>query len=93
MLDSILAQDRKTPAKIMAEFDRLNDFHVATVTCGSLSPADIEHLVRMHGETFPTFPYDFRKKLGIMLRNPGTYLMVVVRSLLNERIYAFSNLE
>ena len=93
MLDSILAQDRKTPAKIMAEFDRLNDFHVATVTCGSLSPADIEHLVSMHGETFPTFPYDFRKKLGIMLRNPGTYLMVVVRSLLNERIYAFSNLE
>jgi len=93
MLDGILAQDRKTPAKIMAEFDRLNDFRVETVTSGSLSPADIERLVSMHGETFPTFPYDFRKKLGIMLRNPGTYLMVVVRSLLNERICAFSNLE
>jgi hypothetical protein len=93
MLDGILGQARKAPVKIMAEFDRLNDFHVETVASSSLSPADIERLVSMHVETFPTFPYDFRKKLGIMLRNPGTYPMAVVRSLLNERIYAFSNLE
>ena len=93
LLDDILAQDRKAPAKIMAEFDRLNDFRVETVAPDDLSPADVERLVCMHNETFPTFPYDFRKKLEIMLRNPGTYLMAIVRSLLNEQIYAFSNLE
>jgi hypothetical protein len=93
LLDGILAQDRKAPAKIVSEFDHLNDFHVETVASDSLSPADIERLVSMHGETFPTFPYDFRKKLGIMRRNPGIYLMVVVRSLLDGQVYAFSNLE
>ena len=93
ILDEILARDRKTPAKIVAEFDRLNDFRVETVTAVSLSPEDIERLVCMHSETFSTFPYDFSKKLGIMLRNPGTYLMAIVRSLLNKQIYAFSNLE
>ena len=93
LLDNILARDRKAPAKIVAEFESLNDFRVETVTPHCLSPADIERLVCMHSETFPTFPYNFRKKLGIMLRNPGTYLMVIVRSLLNKQIYAFSNLE
>lgn len=93
ILDDILAQDRKAPARIVAEFDRLNDFRVATVAPDSLSPADIERLICIHSETFPTFPYDFRKKLGIMVRNPRTYLMVIVRSLLNKKVYAFSNLE
>jgi len=93
LLDNILARDRKAPAKIVAEFESLNDFRVETVAPHCLSPADIERLVCMHSETFPTFPYNFRKKLGIMLRNPGTYLMVIVRSLLNKQIYAFSNLE
>lgn len=93
MLDKILAQDQKSPAKIMAEFDRLNNFRVETVAPGNLSPADIERLVCVHSEAFPTFPYDFRKKLGIMQRNPRTYLMVIVRSLINEQVYAFSNLE
>lgn len=85
MLDNILAQDRKSPARIMAEFERLNDFRVEMVAPASLSPADIEGLVCLHAATFPTFPYDFRKKLGIMLGNPGTYPMIIVRSLLNSR--------
>jgi hypothetical protein len=93
VLENILARDRKAPAKIFTEFDRLNDFRVETVAADNLSKADIESLVCMHRETFPTFPYRFRKKLGIMLRNTGTYLMVVVRSRLNEQICAFSNLE
>lgn len=93
LLDQILAQECKTPGRIMAEFDRLHDFRIEVVTSHSLNPADIERLVCLHSETFPTFPYNFRKKLEIMRRNPATYLMVIVRSLLNEKIYAFSNLE
>lgn len=93
LLDEVLAQDRKAPAKIVADFDDLNEFCVAVVAPDSLSPADIERLIWLHSETFPTFPYNFRKKLKIMLHNPATYLMVIVRSLLNEKIYAFSNLE
>ncbi len=93
LLQNILSQDRKIPMTIMAEFNRLKNFSVQTVVPERLSSVDFERLVVMHSEAFPTFPYDFRKKLGIMLRNPRTYLMVVVKSMLNEQIYAFSNLE
>ena len=31
LLDDILAQDRKAPAEIVADFDRLNDYRVETV--------------------------------------------------------------
>jgi hypothetical protein len=93
LLDHILAQGRMSLSGLVADFDRLDTFRVEVVSPNSLSPEDIEHLVRLHMETFPTFPYDFRKKLEMMLGYSETYLMVIVRSLLTERIYAFSNLE
>ncbi len=93
VLDGILAQAKKSPAAIAAEFDRLNDFGVEVATQDNLSTVDCAHLVCLHRKTFPTFPYDFRKKLGMMLRIPEKYPMIIVRSLLNRQICAFSNLE
>ncbi len=93
MLEGIMARERKGPAAILAEFHMLGNFRVERVRPDSLGVSDIDRLVWMHGEAFPTFPYDFRKKLGIMLRKPESYLMVIVKSSLNDQIYAFSNLE
>lgn len=93
LLADILSQDRALPAGIVAAFGSKTQFHIETATPASLSAEDIDRLVCIHRETFPTFPYDFKKKLAIMLNNPGTYWMAIVRSLLNGQIYAFSNLE
>lgn len=93
LIAGILAGEKMSPSKIVAEFDRLRDFRVQTTVPERLSTADFERLVHIHKEAFPTFPYDFRKKLGLMLANRQAYPMVLVRSALNEEICAFSNLE
>lgn len=93
LLDAILQQERKGPASILEKFCQLADFRVEQLAADNLSTTDFDRLVSMHKEIFPTFPYDFRKKLGMMLRQPDNYRMVIVRSILNGQIYAFSNLE
>jgi len=93
LLADILSQNRALPAGIIEAFDSKLKFHFEMATPASLCPADIDRLVCMHRKTFPTFPYDFKKKLGIMLNNPDTYWMAIVRSSLNGQVHAFSNLE
>lgn len=93
LLADILSQSRALPAGVAAAFDSKIKFHIEMATPASLKPEDIDRLLCMHRETFPTFPYDFKKKLGIMLNNPDTYRIAIVRSLLNGQVYGFSNLE
>jgi len=93
MLDAIAAQERKGPARILAEFRRQVDFSVEVLGPTSLDQPDVDRLIRMHGETFPTFPYDFSKKLEIMRSQPDDYVMACVRSRSDGQIHAFSNLE
>jgi hypothetical protein len=93
ILDGIMAMPRKGPRLILANFRKLGGFHVELVQAGGLAPADLDRLVWLHRETFPTFPYDFEKKLDLMLTSPSSYVMAVVRSRRNQRIYSFSNLE
>lgn len=93
VLEAIMARSRKGPAAILAEFGRLKEFRLEFVESGELGTADRERLVQMHRGAFPTFPYDFENKLDLMLASPSTYIMAVVRSRRNQRIYSFSNLE
>ena len=88
-----MARPRKGPSVILEEFERLEAFRLERVGTGGLGTGDIERLVHMHRDAFPTFPYDFENKLDLMLANPSTYLMALVRSRRNRRIYSFSNLE
>jgi len=93
VLEAIMARPRKGPATILAEFRQLGEFRLELVEAGQLGTRDMERLFQMHGDAFPTFPYDFANKLDLMLANPSTYIMVLVRSRRNQRIYSFSNLE
>ena len=93
MLKCIMAQPRKGPSEVRGEFRKLDEFRLERVESGDISPADINRLVWMHREAFPTFPYAFESKLELMLSKPDTYLMVQVRSKRNQQIYSFSNLE
>jgi hypothetical protein len=93
MLEGIVTRPRKGPIAIVEEFHQLNDFRVEMVRPNTLSPVDTERLIGLHCETFPTFPYNFEDKLALMLDNPDSYLMSQVRSVKNDKIYAFSNLE
>ena len=93
LLGAIMARPRKGPATILREFRMLDEFRVEMIGPDSLSPSDTDRLIALHRETFPTFPYDFASKLALMLGAPNCYLMCLVRSLKNGKIYAFSNLE
>jgi len=93
LLAKINARPRKGAAAIREEFYQLGGLQVERVGPGTLSAADIDRLIGMHHETFPTFPYEFENKLALMLAAPDGYLMSQVRSGRNGRIYAFSNLE
>ena len=93
VLDAIMARPRKGPPRILDEFHRMGGFRLELVQARKLGATDIDRLVRLHRDVFPTFPYDFENKLDLMLTNPSTYIMAQVRSQQNQRIYAFSNLE
>lgn len=93
LLAGIMARSRKGPAAIAEEFRQLREFRVEMARPDTLSLADTDRLCGLHRKTFPTFPYDFENKLALMMSAPDSYLMCQVRSLKNNRIYAFSNLE
>ncbi len=93
MLAGITEKPRQGPADILQRFCRSGDFRVERVGPETLGLADVDRLLRMHSETFPTFPYEFENKLGLMLAAPDCYLISQLRSVRNGRIYAFSNLE
>jgi hypothetical protein len=93
MLRGIMAKPRKGGAAITREFQQLGDFHVEMVKPDTLSHADITRLIELHYDAFPDFPYNFERKLALMLRAPDIYVMCQVRSIKNDQIYAFSNLE
>lgn len=93
MLGQIMAKPRKGGAAITEKFRQLIDFRVEKVNPETLSQTDATRLIALHHDAFPTFPYDFKSKLALMLRTPETYLMRQVRSTRNNQIYAFSNLE
>lgn len=93
LLAEITAASPKGTAAIREEFCQAGGFRVERVGPGMLTAADVDRLVGMHRETFPTFPYEFAHKLALMLAAPDTYLMSQVRSVSNGLIYAFSNLE
>ena len=93
ILDGIMAGPRKGPSRILADFHRLGEFRLELARAGMLNTMDVERLFWLHREAFPTFPYSFENKLDLMLANPSTYLMALVRSIRNQRIYSFSNLE
>jgi hypothetical protein len=93
MLSSILAEPVKGGAVIAEQFAGLNGFEVQRVSPRVLDRADIGRLVELHHAAFPAFPYDFETKLALMLKAPDNYLMYLVRSARNGKIYAFSNLE
>lgn len=93
LLADITAAAPKGAAAIREEFCQAGGFRVERVGPGTLTAADVDRLVGMHRETFPTFPYEFEHKLALMLAAPDAYLMSQVRSVSNGWIYAFSNLE
>lgn len=93
IIDGIMAKPAKGPLGILAEFQQLGGFRFELVQAGDLDTADIDRLVSLHRDAFPVFPYEFENKLELMLANPGTYIMGLVRSLGNQQIYSFSNLE
>lgn len=93
ILDAITARPRKGPSLILEEFRQLDGFRLELVEAGKLGATDIDCLVQLHRDVFPTFPYDFENKLDLMLANPSTYIMALIRSRQNQRIYSFSNLE
>lgn len=88
---------KRTPRCGAAEIDRVTDRHenlwVEEVTGADLSGTDIERLVTMHDLAFPTFPYDFARKLELMLQAPEHYILVIGRSGPDGQIEAFSNIE
>jgi len=93
LIAGVLAEQRKSRPTIIADFDRLGNFLVQTDVPEQLGSADFKRLVRIHEQAFPTFPYDFSKKLRMMLQNRPSYPLVLVRSVLDGEICAFSNLE
>lgn len=93
MIDDITGRPPKGPAGYFAELRRHGHFRIETVNRQTLSNDDKSALVSMHRETFPTFPYEFADKLELMLERPDIYRMVVARSIPDNQIYAFSNLE
>jgi len=93
LLEAILSKPPADPVTIAAGFLHQGAFALEIADANKLSGEDIDRLETMHRETFPTFPYDFSSKLELMLANPASYCMVIARSSMNHRIYAFSNLE
>lgn len=93
MLEGIINQPRKGARGIDQANQQLDGFRLEMVGPDTLSAADIDCLLALHREVFPTFPYDFQTKLALMMQSPDSYLMSQVRSVRNNLIYAFSNLE
>ena len=93
MLKAIAAHKPRGPRRILAEFRKLGGFRVELLDPETLAQSDVDRLIWMHRETFPTFPYEFSRKFDIMRKQPDTYVMACVKSLLDGQIYAFSNLE
>ena len=93
IVDRVRSSRAWTAGAILQRFTRGGEFRVDLAHAGELSEEDAERLVALHRAAFPTFPYDFARKLPLMRASPQDYLCCVVRSLRNDRIYSFSNLE
>jgi hypothetical protein len=93
LLRDILAKPVRSAAAIADAVRRGGAFTLQIARADNLTSEDMDRLVAVHREAFPTFPYEFAGKLELMLGDTATYLMLVARSTLNGRIYAFSNLE
>jgi hypothetical protein len=93
LVQNILSTPVKGPARIIRRFNQAGEFEVVQLLSGSLRKGDRSRLIAMHQAAFPTFPYDFGSKIELMLEAPETFLMVAIRSTVDQKIYAFSNLE
>ncbi|NNE06716.1 MAG: hypothetical protein HKN15_13425 [Xanthomonadales bacterium] len=93
LVKSVTSQRMPEIHELQQEVDAQEVFDLVDYTGKPFAPSDAADLVAMHRQNFPRFPYDFEQKLDILRQQPETYLQVVLRSRLDGKIHAFSNLE
>lgn len=93
IIDGVLGTRAWNGREILDRFARSGEFRVDIAHADELSEEDSDRLIALHHAAFPTFPYDFDEKLRLMRSSPQGYVCCLVRSLRNDRIYSFSNLE
>lgn len=93
IIDQVCGTRVWSPRKILDRFSHAGEFCLELARPDELPEADTERLVALHHAAFPTFPYDFGRKLPLMRSSPDDYLCCLVRSLRNGQLYSFSNLE